>query len=229
MAEVKQVRHRADSDLVVDRAKDFWTRNSRAIYIAVGAIVLLVGGWLVYKYAIKAPKEAKANEAIWRAQQNFELDSLQKALKGDGQAPGFEKIASQYSGTAAGNLAKFYAGVSAERLEQHDAAVKYLKDFSTDAKQIQARAYKVLADAYAALGKTSEALENYKKAGREFEKDEAQSSEFLFLAAYYADRVVNNKTEATNLYKELRSKYPSSQYGREAQKFLGQQGVYTED
>src|SRR5215218_1059931 len=102
MAEVKKaVSHQPESDQVVVRAKDFWTRYSRPVLIACGAIILLAAAWLGYKYLVKEPKEAKANEAIWKAQQLFELDSMQKALKGDAGAAGFEKVISQYGGTNA--------------------------------------------------------------------------------------------------------------------------------
>ncbi|HEX6333822.1 MAG TPA: hypothetical protein VFZ78_06330, partial [Flavisolibacter sp.] len=62
MAEVKQARHKADSDVVVDRAKDFWTQYNRPILIACAAIILLGGGWLAYKYLVMEPKEQKARE-----------------------------------------------------------------------------------------------------------------------------------------------------------------------
>lgn len=228
MAEVKNERH-SKEPVVADRTQDFWTRYSRPIMIGLGAIVLLVGGWAAYKYLVVAPKEEKANEAIWRAQQHFELDSMQKALKGDGQAAGFEKVASQYSGTDAGNLAHFYAGAAALRSGDNATAVKHLKEFSTSAKQIQARAYKLLGDAYAAQNKTADALSSYTKAGHEFEKDKTLSAQYLFLAAYYADRVANKKDEAKKLYSELATDYSNTAQGTEAKKFLAQLGVYGEE
>src|SRR6186997_1922268 len=145
MAEVKKaVSQPKESDQVVERAKDFWAKYSRPVLIACGAIILIGGGWLGYKYFVKAPKEAKANEAIWKAQQLFELDSLQKSLKGDAGGAGFEKVISQYGGTDAANLAKFYAGEAAYKTGDYNKAVQHLKDFSTSAEQVQARAYKVL-------------------------------------------------------------------------------------
>src|SRR5206468_3265814 len=147
-------------------------------------------------------------------------DSVKLALSGSNQFAGFEKIASQYGGTKAGNLAKFYAGALALQSGDNNKAVKYLGDFSTNAPQTQARAYKLLADAYAGLGKNSEALDNYKKAAHEFEKDRPTSAEYLYLAAYFADRVANNKKEAIDLFKELKQKYSDSQFGLEADKFL---------
>lgn len=227
MAEVKHARRNAGTDQdVVDRAKDFWARYGRGLMIAAGAVILLGGGWLAYKYLIKAPKEEKAAEAIWKAETYFMQDSIQKALKGDGQFAGLEKIADQYDGTTAGNLADFYAGALSLKAGEFQKAVNHLKDFSTDSKPVQARAYKLLGDAYAGINKNAEALSNYKKAAKEFTKDRLNTSEYLFFAAYFADRVMNNKKEATELYKELATDYPETPRAIEAEKYLAYLGVY---
>jgi hypothetical protein len=226
MAEVKPVHQQTESDLVVERARDFWGRYGRTILIACAAIIVIGGGYIAYKYLVKEPMELKAADASFKAEEYFAQDSIKQALNGDGQYPGFEKIASQYSGTKAGELASFYAGALNLKAGDNQKAVKYLKDFSTDAKQIQARADKLLGDAYANLGKNSDALSAYKKAAHEFEDDANSSSEYLFTAAYFADRVLNDKKEATELFKELKKKYPNTQFGFDADKYLAQQGVY---
>jgi predicted negative regulator of RcsB-dependent stress response len=226
MAEVKQARPKAENEIVVERAKDFWAENGRSIMIVGIALVLLVGGYFAYNSFISAPKEKKAAEAIFKAEEYYRMDSLQKALKGDGQFPGFEKVISQYGGTKAGNMAKFYAGSIYLRNGDFNNAIKNLKDFSTDAGQVQARAYKLLGDAYADQGKNADAFENYKKAAREFEDDQQNASEYLFMAAYFADRVMNDKKQAIELYKELKKKYPRSNFAVEADRYLAQAGVY---
>lgn len=219
MAEVKQVHHKRDAD-VVERAKDFWARKGKIIMIVSTVIILLGGGWLGYKYFIVAPKEKKGNEAIWKTQANYDLDSMKLTLTSA------EKLAKEYNGTNPGNLANFYAGVAALKTGDNNKAVKYLKEFSTDAGQIQARAYKLLGDAYANLGKNSDALGSYKKAAREFEKDAAASAEYLFFAAYFADRVMKDQKQALELYKEIKQKHPDTQFGAEADKYLAQAGIY---
>ncbi|MDB5195770.1 MAG: tetratricopeptide domain protein [Flaviaesturariibacter sp.] len=231
MAATKTVetRTKEDHEVVVERAKDFWTRNSRAITIAGLAIILLGGGYLAYKKFIKEPNEVKASEAIFKAEDYFRQDSLQMALNGDGVNPGFLKIIDKYGGTKAGNLAKFYAGACYLELGNATNAAKYLKDFDTDAKAIQARSYKLLGDAYAEQGKNSDALSAYKKAAHHFEADETNSSEYLFIAAYFAQRVSNDSKEAIDLYKELKNKYPRTQKGFEADKYLAQLGVYSDE
>lgn len=227
MAEVKSARPVTnESEAVIERAKDFWGRFGKTISIVLGALIVLVGGFFLYKNFVSAPKERKANDAIFRAQEYFGQDSLDKALNGDGQYPGFEKIISQYSGTRAGDLAKFYAGAIYLKKGSFDKAVKYLKDFDTDAPQIKARAAKLLGDAYAEQGKGKEAIDQYKKAATTFEEDDAAASESLFLAGYLADKVLNDKNQAIELYKQVKTKYPQTQWGFEADKHLAQNGIY---
>lgn len=226
MAEVKGARPKTESEVVVERAKNFWDQFGKVAAIALGAALLLVAGFLAYKKFIKEPKEKKAYDAVFKAQEYYGQDSLDKALNGDGQYSGFEKIASQYNGTAAGELANFYAGSIYLKKGAFDKAVKYLKDFSTDAPQIQARGYKLLGDALAEQGKGKEAIDYYKKAAAHFEEDDAASSEALFLAAYLADKVLNDKTQAIELYKEVKTKYSQTQWGFEAEKYLASNGVY---
>jgi len=230
MAEVKhQVRHTSENEQVLERAKDFWTKYGKTTTIIALAIIILGGGWLAYKYMIVQPKEQKAEDAMWRAEDYFAQDSLEKALKGDGQSAGFEKIASQYKGTDAAELANYYVGVIALKQGDNNKAIKSLKSFSTDAHQVQARAYKLLGDAYANAGKNSDALASYKKAAHEFEKDKLNSSEYLMMAAYFADRVLNDKKQAEELFKEIIDKYPNSQASDDAGKYLAQMGIYKVD
>lgn len=213
-------------EVVIARARDFWTRNSKLIMIVSGAIIVLAGGWLIYKNFFQAPKEIKAAEAMYKAEEYYRMDSVNLALNGDGQHPGFLRVISNYGGTDAGNMANFYAGSCYLKLGDNQNAIKYLKKFDTDAKQIQARAYKLLGDAYADAGNNSEALSYYKRAARHFEEDQAQSAEALFMAAYLADRVIKNQKEAIELFKELKEKFPNTQQGYEADNYLAQLGVY---
>ncbi len=226
MSEKKNVQQVQTGEDVIAKAKDFWAKYSKIILIAGTALILLVGGFFAYKNFIQQPNEVKAAEAMFKAEDYYRKDSVNLALNGDGQYQGFLKIISKYSGTDAANLASFYAGSCYIKLDDNANAVKYLKKFSTDAKQIQQRAYKLLGDASADLGKNADALDYYKKAAHHFEKDEANSAEALFTAAYFADRVLKNKEEAIELFKELKEKYPKTQQGFEADNYLAQLGVY---
>lgn len=211
---------------VVDRAKDFWTRYSRPLMVVSTVIILGAAGYFGYKYLVQEPNEKKSVEAVFKAEEYYRMDSLNLALNGDGVNSGFLKVIDKYGGTKAGNLAHFYAGDIYLKLGDYANAVKHLEDFDTDSKMIQARSYKLTADAYAGLNKNEDALKLYKKAAYHFDEDNVNSPDYLFLAAYYAHKVMNNSKEAIELYKDLKQKYPQSQQGFEADKYLAQLGVY---
>lgn len=226
MSDKKTVVEAEGSDAVIAKAKDFWGKYSKYIVGVSVVLILAIGGWYIYKNMIKGPKEDKATDVSFKAEEYFRMDSINLALNGDGPNPGFLKIIKNNSGTAAGNLAKFYAGACYIKLNDNEKAVKYLKDFSTSSKPLQARAYMLLGDAYGDLGKNADALNYYKKSAHEFEEDKDGSAEALFRAAYLADRVMKDSKQAIELYKELKSKYPNTNTGRNADNYLAQLGVY---
>lgn len=203
----------------LEKAKDLGKKFQKPLIGIAAALVLLVGGWFVYKKMFKEPAEEKAADAIFKAEQYFGMDSLNLALNGDGQNKGFLNIIKNHSGTKSANLAHFYAGVCYLKLNDFNNAVKYLKDFDTDAKQIQMLAYGRLGDAYSELNKKEEAVENYKKAGSYFPADEINSSEFLFRAGYLLESMGKNK-EAVEVYKDLKAKFPRTEKGFTVEKYI---------
>lgn len=201
------------------RAQGFWQKFQKPVLIIVAAVVLVAGGWYGYNEYILKPKEEKAADALFKAQQHFAMDSSNLVLNGDGQSKGVLYVLKNFSGTKAANLCNYYAGVSYLKLGDFNNAVKYLKDFSTEAKQIQLMAYGCLGDAYAELNKKDEAVESYKKAGHTFDKDESNSAEYLFRAALLQETMGKNN-EALELYKEIKEKFPRTEKGFQADKYI---------
>jgi len=226
MADKKLVNEGDKGELVIAKAKDFWTRNSKIISVAFVVVVLGVGGYFIYKNYIQKPKEEKAIEVSFKAEEYYRMDSVNLALKGDGQNWGFLRIIDKYGGTDAGNLACYYAAVCYIKLDDNQNAIKYLKKFSTSSKPVKARVYKLLGDASGDLGKHADAVDYYKKSAHTFEDDKDNSAEALFLAAYLSDRVLKKQKEAIELYKELKEKYPQTPQGVDADNYLAQLGVY---
>ncbi len=199
--------------------ENFIKKNQKSLTYALVAAIVLIGGFFGYTELYQKPREAKAADAMFMAEKYFANDSSNFVLNGDGQSKGVLYIIKEFSGTKAANLAKYYAGVSYFRMNDFNKSIEYLKDFSTDAKQIQAVAYGTLGDAYASLNKVDEAVSHYKKAGEYFPEDEAISSEYLFRAAAYLE--LNNKTdEAIELYTKIKNEYPKSEKGFMADKYI---------
>jgi tetratricopeptide (TPR) repeat protein len=204
---------------VLHEVQGFWNKNGKALSIAVAVVVIAVVGFYAYTEYVAKPKEEKAAEAIAKAQQYFLADSSRKVLDGDGFNKGVLYIIKTYGGTKTANLAHYYAGISYLKLGEFDKAVEHLKDFKTDALQVQMAAYGALGDAYAELNKKSEAVEFYQKAGTTFEKDEFGSSEYLFRAALLSETIGKQK-EALEIYKTIKAKYPKTDKGYQADKYI---------
>lgn len=206
---------------------NFWSKYSKQLSIGAVVIIGFVTGWFSYQQFYQLPKEKKAIEAIFRAEEYYRKDSIALALNGDGQNLGFIKVIEKFSGTQTANLASFYAGSCFLKLGENAKAITQLENFSTSSKITQARAYKLLGDAYADSGNNDKALAFYKKAASHFVQDEVNSPEYLFLAAYFADQVLKNKEEAISLYEEVRKQYPRSQQTFDAEKNLARLGIYS--
>lgn len=234
---VQEKAHKKDVD-VVTRARGFWEKNSKPVIYIGSAIILLVGGWLVYKYMFKLPKEEKANDAVFVVQKYYSdfsnsPDSLKismanRVLNGDGGNSGALKFISKYDGTKAADLCHYYAGTAYLHLKQFDKAIKQLKDFDTDATQIQSRAYGMIGDAYAEQKKNNDALEYYKKAAEVNERDEFTSSEFLFRAGLFAE-TIGKKEDAIDLYKKIKNNYPLTDKAANINRYLARLGVVWEE
>jgi TolA-binding protein len=215
---------KSGEERAVETAQQIWAKNGKTIGWVLTIIIALIAGYVVYKYYFKLPEEQKAEAAVWKAQDYYKLDSFSKALNGDGQNQGFLRIISKYGGTKVGNTSKFYAGSCYLQLGDYKNAIKYLSDFSTDVPEVKIRAYGLLGDAYAESGKKDDAIENYKKAGTAYDKDEITSPEYLFRAALLSQDAGKNQ-QAIELFKELKSKYPLNPRAQEADKYLGKLGV----
>lgn len=210
------------------KAQSFWVKYGKNITTVIGAVVIIAGGWFAYGQFIIKPKEEKAADAIYKAQQYFAIDSSKLVLDGDGSNKGVLYIISNFGGTKAANLAHYYAGVSYLKLGDFNKAIEHLKDFSTDAKQIQMAAYGCLGDAYAEAGKKDEAIDYYTKASKTFAFDEANSAEYLFRAALLSSTINKNK-EAVTLFKELKERFPKTEKGFQADKYINSLSVEKAD
>src|SRR5690606_25739402 len=101
-----------------------------------------VGGYVYYKKNIREPYENEAHIELFKAEHYFRLDSFEVALKGkEGIFTGFVQIAEDYSGTQAGNLALYYAGISNLHLGKYEEAISYLEKYDGEDAILSAMVY----------------------------------------------------------------------------------------
>jgi tetratricopeptide (TPR) repeat protein len=198
---------------------NFVKKNQKNLTTFLVVVVVGIGGYLGYTEVYLKPQENKAADAMFAAEKYFLLDSSNLVLNGDGKSKGVLYVIKEFGGTKQANLAKFYAGISYFRLGNFNKSIEYLKDFSTNAKQVQTIAYGTIGDAYAELKNNDEALNYYQKAGTHFPEDEGLSAEYLYRAAQILE-VTGKNDDAIAIYKDIKVKYPKTEKGITADKFI---------
>jgi tetratricopeptide (TPR) repeat protein len=195
------------------KTEDWVAKNQKVIIGLVTVVALLAVGYLAYQKFVATPKQEEGANEMFTAQQNFQKategtssDSLYKlALNGSEGKYGFIKIANEYSGTDAGNLANYYAGLAYLNTGKYGEAIEFLNKFSTKDMILGALAKGAIGDAYAQKKQPKEALENYIKAV-EYNKNDFTTPRFLMKAGKTA-LGLGNKADALKYFTDIKDNY----------------------
>ena len=202
-------------------SEDFLRRNQGILLGLLGLVLAAVVGTFGY-YTWRDGQDQKAQAAMFSAVNYWEADSLKKAIKGDGKAPGLQSVADQYGATQAGKLAGFYAGVAALKQGNYKQALDDLEDFSSDDYLVQARAYSLMGDARLELKQPKEAADLYAKAA-DHNTNEFFSPGYL-LKEGLAREEAKDPAGARKAYDRIISEYPTSPEAAEARQYAARVG-----
>lgn len=200
------------------RSEQFLEANQKLIGIIIGTIIVVTVGYLGMNKFYLEPRSTEAQEQMFMAQNYFEKDSFNLALNGDGNNPGFLDIIDDFGSTDAGNLAKYYAGVSYLQLGQYDNALDYLKKFSTDDLLLGPVSVGAQGDAQLELGKTDKAISLYTEAYKMNDND--LTTPLYMLKAGELLESSNKAADALKLYETIKQKFPESNEGRNIDKYI---------
>ncbi|MDP3944532.1 MAG: tetratricopeptide repeat protein [Lutibacter sp.] len=204
-------------DQTASKSEQFIQKNQTIIFIVIGLIVASILGYLAYQKYVKAPKEKEAANELAFPKAYFDnainntvaADSLfTLALKGADGKYGFVDIADEYSGTKAGNLANYYAGISYLRLKQYKEAIDYLEDFSSKDELLGPIAKGAIGDAFADINQPKDAFDYYVKAAN-LKDNNFSTPLFLFKAGNTAMEL-ENYSKALELFERIKNDYPNA-------------------
>lgn len=203
----------------------YFEQNKKMITYVGGGLALIIAAFLFFKlYYLPEQENEAVNEIFW-AENLFEKDSFNLALKGgimvmsaDGQKQmkGFEQVAEEYSITKTGNLANYYAGICYLRTGKFDQAIEFLSKYSGSDETIAPIAIGAIGDCHMELNKVDEAIKYYTKA--------ADKSKNNFTTPYYLKKAAlanenkANYSEALQNYERIQKEYPRSTEGLEVEK-----------
>ena len=142
----------------VTQSETFIIKYKNAITGVIAAIVIIIAGYIMYTNLYAEPREEKAQAALFKGQEYFEAGSFETALNGDsiGYA-GFAKVADEFSGTQAANLAKAYMGICYAKLGKSQEAIEALNSFSGDDQMVSPAIKGTIGNCYAQLGELDKA------------------------------------------------------------------------
>lgn len=203
-------------DATASKTEEWVARNQKYIFGFVAVIALVTVGYVAYEKFVSEPKEEEAANEMFEAQQNFQKavegvksDSLYNlALKGSQGKMGFITISEKYDGTAAANLANYYAGMAYLNTSKYSEAITSLEKFKSDDAVLSVLAQGAIGDAFSQKKQPKEALEYYIKASQ-MNKNDFTTPLFL-LKAGQTSLSLGNKSEALNYFTQIKEKYESA-------------------
>ena len=149
------------------KTEQFIEKNQKIMMYVITGIILVVLGYFGYQRLYISPMEANAQDEIFMAQKYFDMDSLSRALHGDGNALGFLDIIDDYGATKTGNLARYYAGICYMRMGNFEEAIDYLEDHDPTDQIIGPMALGALGDAWLELNEPDKAVGYYMDAAED--------------------------------------------------------------
>lgn len=200
-----------------------WIEKNKKIVIGlVVALIVIVGGYFAYKYLYIAPREEKAEAAIFKGETYFGIGAYNEALNGDNRGYiGFLRVIKEYGGTKTAKLANGYAGICYAQLGKYKEALEYLGQFDGDDAIVAPMVMAAQGDCYVELGDLDKAsaafldaaeMADSKAAGTEGVNNSI-SPLFLMKAALVYEKQ-NNYGKALELYTEIKETYVNSTQAR---------------
>lgn len=200
------------------KVEDFYLKYKKQINLAVIAAAAVLLGWVAYTRFYVEPKEKEAQSAMFQAQNWFEKDSFDLALKGQGEFAGFEAIAEDYGMTKAGNLAHYYAAVCYMRKGEFQNALDQLNGFSTDNEMVGPLAEGLRGDANIELNEIEKGAKHYMKAAG-MSKNKLTAPLFLKKAGI-AFEELKSYDDAVKAYERIKNDYSDAQEAQDIDKYI---------
>ena len=219
MSQQKNTNDLLNMEETISNSEAFLIKNKNLLLGAVIALVVIVGGYMAYTNFVSEPEELKASEAIFKGEKYFGVDNYEAALNGDSLGyAGFVKLADEFSGTKAGNLANAYAGICYAQLGKYEDAEKYLSKFDGDDLLVAPAVLGTLGNCYAQMGQLDKAAETLIKAAKRA-NSVSLSPIYLIQAGQILEKQGKN-SEAVEAYKTVKKDYANSYQAMDIDKYI---------
>ncbi|MGB1039068.1 MAG: tetratricopeptide repeat protein [Bacteroidia bacterium] len=203
----------------VESINQFYENNKNNIFIAGIALIILAAGIYYYSNVYKPQMEEDASSSFFMAERYYSIDSLNKALNGDGIALGMLDIADEFGSTKTGNQAKYYAGRILLEQGKYEEALDYLKDASIDDEFLSAQIITLQGDCKSELEQYEDAGDTYMKAANH--RNNLLTTPYALQKAGLAYEEAKSYNDALEAYERLQEEYSETQFARNIEARIG--------
>jgi len=227
----KDLKHDEIQEKLGDAFRDITLHSREVVYIII--LVLAIGAiaaaWYYYEQNQRAQSQALLADAMEKYNTTPGQPQLDPSLpkpkysyntdaeKYQAALTDFEKIASKYGNTPAGEMARYYAGASAFYLKQNAKAEDYLKQSTriSDKNILYYLSRTTLADLYNDTGKSDQAIQLLKEAVDNNKEIVPQENLLMELGESY--KKAGKIQDAENTYRKILDDYKDSPVSYQAQ------------
>lgn len=215
-------------DSTANKSEQWIEKNKNILFYGLVIAVVAILGYMGYMKYMVEPTEIEASNELAFPRKYFdeaatapssEVDSiLRLGLEGADADYGFIDVADKYSGTKAGNLANYYAGVSYLRLKEYQKAISYLEKFSSDDDILGPTAIGAIGDAFADLDQPGDALTYYEKAANK--KTNKFTTPLFLEKAGKTAMELGQYEKAEKLFQRIKDEFSKTDFGRGIDKYI---------
>lgn len=207
-----------DVQEVYSKTETFVENNKNVLSGVIIAIIIGVGSFFAYNNLYLEPLQLEAAEAMFKAEQSFDKDSLEQAIYGTDEFAGFIEIADEYGATRSGNLANYYLGLAFLKRGEYTNAIEAFNQFDGDDEILGTIALGAQGDAYLELGDYEKAASYYEKAASR-EKNEFTSPIYLMKAGKTYE--LNSQfSDALAAYEKIKTDWKKSPEATDIEKYI---------
>ena len=210
----------------VSKTEQWVAANQKYIFILVGLAAVLDLGFLGFDKYVQQPKESQAMNDMYSAQKYFDeavataQDSLfTLSLNGAEGKYGMLDIADTYSGTNAGNLANYYAGMAYLNMKDYVNAIEYLNAFESTDDVLGPIAKGGIGDAFVQLEQLEDAYDYYVQAANT-KTNNYTTPMYLYKAGGLGLKLDKN-SKALEYFKTIKADFPESTEAKDIDVFIG--------
>ncbi|MBR5353032.1 MAG: DUF4810 domain-containing protein [Bacteroidales bacterium] len=204
---------------IIAKTEQYIKKNKKTLSIVGGAIVVVALAIWAYIALVAQPRQVRAAEDMFAAEQWFNEGDFEKALNGSDDFMGFAEVIDEYGCTKSGNLAKYYAGICQLNLGKYDEAIEYLKSYKGKDLFTSALSQMLIGDAYAEKGNNADAVKYYEKAVASSSDNYTVAPVALWKAGMLYLQM-DNKQAAAKAFQQIKDNYPESPEWNEVDKYL---------